>query len=98
MTAGRQRHAAELFPGHAVDLVVFGDASVEHQEVGMNDVAQLRIVAEHLREERLRFADHRRFQDIVEFRVELSVGQGEIDLPQIEPLADKVLDEHPGPG
>ena len=64
----------------------------------MNEVAELRIVAEHLREERVRFADHGRFQDIVEFRVELPVGQGEIDLPELEPLADEILDEHLGPG
>ena len=97
MTARRQRHAAELFPGHAGDLVMFGDAAVEHQKVGMDEVAQLRIVAEQFGEERVRFADHGRFEDVVEFRVELPVGLGEVDLPQLEPLADEVLDERPRP-
>ena len=72
---------------------MFRDAAIEQQKVRMDEVIQLAILTKQKREELLRFANHRGFENVVKLRVEPPVGHGEINLPQFEPLADKVLDK-----
>lgn len=49
------------------------------------------VVAQDLLEEAVRFFEHRVLEELVEFRVEDLVRRREVDVAQVEPLAEEVL-------
>ena len=55
------------------------EARVEKCEVGVDKVREAQILSEDFVEDEIDFLDHRRFENVVVFRVEHSVGQGGID-------------------
>ena len=90
---GTERDLAELVPLHAGDAVVFGKTLVEHREVGMDHVADAQVPGEHRLEVGMGLRHHRLLEVLLELRVELGVGLGEVDVPQVQPAAEQVLGE-----
>ena len=93
MHSGRQRHAANPRAAHALDAVMGGELLVQHREVRADEVRGIEVVIEQLAEVGARLGDHRFLQIRAEFRVKLPVRIVRRDGAQLEPLAEKVLDE-----
>ena len=74
---------------------MFGQTLVEEREVGRHETRQAEIILEHVIEKQVRFFDHCCLQHLVELRVEPEVGRGEVDVAQVQPLAEEVLGERP---
>ena len=91
-----QRHLPKLLPAHAGDAVVLGEPLIQQGEVRLDEVAHAEVALQQLLEKRFRLARHGHFQQLVELRIEFLVGRGEINLPQLEPLAEEVRGEGAG--
>ena len=70
---------------------------VEHREVGLHEVIGRQVLVEQLAKVAPRLAQHRVFQVLAELRVELAVRVVRRDSPQLQPLAEEILDEPLGP-
>ena len=76
-----------------VDLVVLGQPSIEHCEIGLHEIRDREIVFHQLVEERSGFFDHRESQKRIKLRIKLLVGIRKIDVAQIEPGVSEIVDE-----
>ncbi len=93
MAFGGELHLAELPALRARNAVVLRQPAVEHGEVGVHEVGQAQVVLQNFLEEEFGFPEHRHLEHVVEFGVEDVAWLGEIDLAQVQPLADEVLGE-----
>ena len=66
---------------------MFGETSVEHGPVGIEELAQAEIVLQHLAEKRRRLLDHALFQIVVVVGIKLPVGSEHAHATQLQPLA-----------
>ncbi len=85
---------AELFVSlDAGDVVVVCESFVEDGEVGIDEIEDGEVVPEDVVEEAACFGEHGFLEKFVEFGEESSVGRGEFDVAEVEPLAGEVFDE-----
>ena len=89
----RQLDAANLRAAHVRNAIVGRQFFVEHREVRADQMARAQILLDQFAEEGPRLGDHRILQVGAEFRIELLVGVRRRDLPQLQPLAEKIFDE-----
>ena len=77
---------------------MIGEMFVEHREIGCDDVARGKIVAEKLGEEGAGFFEGGFGEEIVEIiiGVEAFVGRGAVDATEFEPVIEKGFDEEAG--
>ena len=69
---GGQVHAdkALVFGNIAADAIVPGDAGIEGEEVGLNEVCHREILLQHFSEKGLGLTDHGELEHLVEFRIQ----------------------------
>src|SRR5687767_561357 len=60
-----QLDAAELIPRYAGDAVMFRQSAIEHGPVGIQELAQAKILREHFVEEGPGLVEHARFEVVV---------------------------------
>ena len=90
---GGQRDFLNLLPHHVGNVVSFGEAAVDHNEIGVDEVADAEIFLQNLVKKRLGLGDHRKLQRLVVFGIKRDVGPGRINVAHVEPLAEEVARE-----
>ena len=90
---GLQRDLAEGDAFDAGDVVVPGEAVVQHGPIGVEEVGDVEVLCEDLGEEAAGLGEHGGLEGIVIFRIELLVGRGGVDVAQGQPLVGEVAHE-----
>jgi hypothetical protein len=98
--AGGRFDADELFALNldARDTVVLGERGVDERKIGIQEVENAAIFANHRREEQLAFANHRVFQGAIVSWKHLGIGRRRFQLAQRQPLLREALQKRLGLG
>jgi len=67
--------------------------TVQEGEVRVQQVAHAKVLLDESGEAKLRLLSQRLAENLVKLGIELLIGRGGVDLPQPEPLAEKILHE-----
>ena len=92
-TVKRTFDDTKLLPCDTFYFVVIRQPFVQNQPVRIHKFQQAAIFVQDSFKEPMRLLDHRNFQQLVELRIQCSVGFCETDVAKVEPLAGKVLGE-----
>ena len=88
-----QRDLAEGDAFDARDVVMAGEAVVQHRPVGVEEVGHAEVLCEDLGKEAAGLIEHGGLEGVVVFRIELLVGRGRVNVTEGKPLVGEVAHE-----
>ncbi|HEY7389962.1 MAG TPA: hypothetical protein VH640_15705 [Bryobacteraceae bacterium] len=75
---------------------MFGEAFVQEGVIGSEQIDYAAVFADDAFGEQVRFSEKGLAEVVIEIGEDLLIGRGGLQIPQIEPLAEEVLDERVG--
>ena len=93
VTVRRQRCTAEFPAFNARNPIVSRQPSVQHRKIRRDKIGQTEVMCQNFRKEQFCLPQHRLLQHVVELRIQQMTGHREIDVAQVQPLADKIADK-----
>ena len=92
-----ERDAPEMAAVHIANPVMRGEPLVQKRIVGRQQLHDAAVVVHLAADKQLGLLLHRVAQVLVEFRVQLRVGDDARELAQLEPSAGEIIDQRAGP-